>query len=210
MGGIGGLSGFSSTVFPVTGQFGLAMGKATPVEKIANPQQQSANTADPEQPQQQNAKTADPEQPQGTKTTRSQPPQDAKTAALVSQLAQRDQQVRTHEAAHVAAGGMYVRGGARFSYTTGPDGRAYATGGEVSIDRSAVPGNPSATIQKLRQVQQAALAPADPSPQDRSVAAGAAMGMTQAQMELAQRQLSAYRTTASAAAPRSTGFSATA
>lgn len=45
--------------------------------------------------------------------------QDAKTAALLSQLAQRDRQVRTHEAAHIAAGGMYVQGGARFFYTTG-------------------------------------------------------------------------------------------
>ena len=102
---------------------------------------------------------------------------------------------------------MYVRGGARFSYTTGPDGRAYATGGEVSIDRSAVPGDPAATIQKLRQVQRAALAPADPSPQDRSVAAGASMSITQAQMELAQRQLSAYRTTASSSATAKTSSS---
>ena len=138
-------------------------------------------------------------------------PQDAQTAALISQLAQRDRQVRTHEAAHVAVGGVYVRGGARFSYTTGPDGRAYATGGEVSIDRSPAPNDPQATIQKLQQVQRAALAPADPSPQDRAVAAAAAaIGITQAQIELAQRQLSAYRTTANSAITRSPGFSATA
>ena len=138
-------------------------------------------------------------------------PQDAQTAALISQLAQRDRQVRTHEAAHVAAGGMYVRGGARLSYTTGPDGRAYATGGEVSIDRSPVPNDPQATIQKLRQVQRAALAPADPSPQDRAVAAAAAISITQAQIELAQRQLNAYRNTANpATTAHSSGFRATA
>jgi hypothetical protein len=221
MGGIGGVAGAWSTVFPAVDRFALAINKAAPIEKIVNPQQQNANTTAADVPQPKDAKNADSQQQQDTKTADSQQqnvktpdpqPQDAKTAALVNQLAQRDQQVRTHEAAHVAAGGMYVRGGARFSYTTGPDGRAYATGGEVSIDRSAVPGDPAATIQKLRQVQRAALAPADPSPQDRSVAAGAAMSITQAQMELAQRQLSAYRTTASssAAAGASTGFSAVA
>ena len=217
MGGIGGVAGVWSTVFPAADRFALAISRVAPVEKIANPQEQNARTADSQQPQDaakttdsqqpQDAKTADSKQPQGAKTAGSQQPQDARTAAIVSQLAQRDQQVRTHEAAHVAAGGMYVRGGARFSYTTGPDGRAYATGGEVSIDRSAVPGDPAATIQKLRQVQRAALAPADPSPQDRSVAAGASLSITQAKMELAQRQLSAYRTTASSSATAKTSSS---
>ncbi len=207
MGGIGGVAGAWYTVSPAVDRFALPIRKVAPVEKIANPQQQNADTANSQQPQ--DAKTADSQQPQDAKTADSQQPQDAKTAAIVSQLAQRDQQVRTHEAAHVAAGGMYVRGGARLSYTTGPDGRAYATGGEVSIDRSPVPGDPAATIQKLRQVQRAALAPVDPSPQDRSVAAAAAMSITQAQMELAQRQLSAYRTTASATAnTSSSSFSA--
>ncbi len=208
MGGIGGVAGVWSTVFPAADRFGWAVSNVAPVAKAADPQQQNAKTADAQQPQ--DAKTADSQPAQGAKTAGSQQPQDARTAAIISQLAQRDRQVRTHEAAHVAAGGMYVRGGARFSYTTGPDGRSYATGGEVSIDRSAVPGDPAATIQKLRQVQRAALAPADPSPQDRSVAAAAAMSITQAQMELAQRRLSAYRSTDSATATGSTGFSATA
>lgn len=206
MSGIGGVAGVSSTVFPAMNRSALATGKVAPVAKIADPQQQNASTADSQQPQ--DAKTADSQPAQGAKTAGSQQPQDARTAAIISQLAQRDRQVRTHEAAHVAAGGMYVRGGAQLSYTTGPDGRAYATGGEVSIDRSAVPGDPAATIQKLRQVQRAALAPADPSPQDRSVAAAAAMSITQAQMELAQRQLSVYRATANTTATRSASFSA--
>lgn len=149
--------------------------------------------------------------PQPGQSAGSQPPQDAQTAALISQLAQRDRQVRAHEAAHVAAGGQYVRGGAQLSYSTGPDGRAYATGGEVSIDRSPVPNDPQATIRKLQQVQRAALAPVDPSPQDRSVAAAAAMGITQAQIELAQRRLNAYRSTAtSATTMQSSGFRAAA
>lgn len=179
---------------------------------VANNAGAGQNSTDPTQPQ--DAETAAPDagnaaSPLTANTASPLQPQDAQTAALISQLAQRDRQVRTHEAAHVAVGGMYVRGGARFSYTTGPDGRAYATGGEVSIDRSPAPNDPKATIQKLQQVRRAALAPADPSPQDRAVAAAAALGITQAQIDLAQRQLSAYRTTANSAITRSPGFSAT-
>ena len=88
--------------------------------------------------------------------------------AQVQELKKLDQQVRQHEAAHMAAAGGYARGGANYSYTTGPDGRRYATGGEVSIDVSAE-RTPEATIQKMQVVKQAALAPANPSPQGRAV-----------------------------------------
>lgn len=182
------------TLFPTASQPRLAADRADSGQK-------SADSAQP-----QDAKSTAPAQEAGGAVSS----QDAKTAALISQLAQRDRQVRAHEAAHVAVGGMYVRGGARFSYTTGPDGQAYATGGEVSIDRSPVPNDPQATLQKLQQVQRAALAPADPSPQDRSVAAAAAVSMTQARIELAQRQLSAYQATENSATAHSSGFSAAA
>lgn len=87
----------------------------------------------------------------------------------VEDLIKTDRNVRTHESAHEAAGGSLVRGKS-FSYVTGPDGQQYAVGGEVSIDMSTVSNNPSATIQKMQQVRRAALAPSDPSSQDRSVA----------------------------------------
>lgn len=96
-----------------------------------------------------------------------------------------DRQVRAHEAAHQAAGAG-LTGGATFTYRKGPDGQLYAVGGEVSIDTGAVPGNPRATIAKMQQVQAAALAPADPSAQDRAVAAQAAAEAAQAQIELAR------------------------
>ena len=79
--------------------------------------------------------------------------------------------VRAHENAHKTVGGGLVRGGANFTYTAGPDGKVYATGGEVQIDISPIKDDPEATIQKMQQVRAAALAPADPSSQDRSVAA---------------------------------------
>lgn len=96
-----------------------------------------------------------------------------------------DQKVRSHEAAHQAAGAGLVRG-ASFSYRKGPDGQLYAVGGEVILDTGAVPGNPRATLAKMQQVQAAALAPADPSPQDRAVAAQAAATAQQARTELAR------------------------
>jgi len=102
----------------------------------------------------------------------------------LAELKARDQQVRAHEAAHLGAAGGLARGGASFSYQRGPDGRNYAVGGEVTIDTSAVPGNPQATLAKAQQIQAAALAPADPSPQDRSVAAAATAMAAQAQQEL--------------------------
>ena len=102
---------------------------------------------------------------------------------VVEQLKERDQQVRAHEQAHMAAGGQYVRGGASYSYQNGPDGKRYAVGGEVSIDTSPISGNPDATINKMMAVRAAALAPAEPSGQDMSVAAAATQQMANAQTE---------------------------
>lgn len=104
----------------------------------------------------------------------------APEAAEVARLKARDAQVRAHEAAHMAAGGSLVRGGPAYSYQKGPDGRAYAVGGEVSIDTGGVPGDPKASAARARQVAAAAMAPADPSGQDRAVAARAMAAAAQA------------------------------
>jgi len=106
----------------------------------------------------------------------------------IEKLKARDREVRAHEAAHLAAAGGHARSGASFSYQRGPDGVLYAVGGEVSIDTSPVPGDPQATLAKALQVQRAALAPADPSAQDRQVAAQAAAMAIQARRELAAPQ----------------------
>lgn len=112
-----------------------------------------------------------------------------KDQATLASLKARDQAVRAHEGAHLAAAGGLARGGAAYTYERGPDGNTYAVGGEVSIDTSPVSGSPSATLAKARQIQAAALAPADPSAQDRAVAAAAAAMAAAASMEL-QKQLS--------------------
>jgi len=101
-----------------------------------------------------------------------------------AKLRARDKQVRAHEQAHSAAAGGLAKGGASFTYERGPDGRQYAVGGEVHIDTSPVPGNPEATIRKAQQIRSAALAPADPSSQDRAVAASTAALEAQARQEL--------------------------
>lgn len=91
----------------------------------------------------------------------------------VKELSDRDQEVRTHEQAHQSVGGAYA-GAPTYQFSLGPDGKRYATGGEVSIDTGEVAGDPEATIAKMQQVRAAALAPAEPSAQDLSVARSAA------------------------------------
>lgn len=102
-------------------------------------------------------------------------------------LAARDREVRAHEAAHTAAGGGLIKGAASFSYEKGPDGKQYATGGDVSIDISKVPDNPQATLTKANQIRAAALAPATPSGKDRSVAAGASAMANEARVEIREQ-----------------------
>ncbi|WP_414705263.1 putative metalloprotease CJM1_0395 family protein [Pseudomonas sp.] len=107
----------------------------------------------------------------------------------IAELVSRDAEVRTHEQAHAAVGGVYA-GAPTYTFTRGPDGKRYAVGGEVSIDVSAVPNDPEATLRKMEIVLRAALAPAEPSAQDLRVAAQAQAQMTQARVELAEQQRS--------------------
>jgi hypothetical protein len=110
--------------------------------------------------------------------------EDPQVKQVVAKLKQTEEKVKAHEAAHKAVGGN-LASSASYSYTQGPDGRSYITGGEVQIDMS--PGKtPQETISKMQQVIRAALAPADPSGQDRAVAAQAASQMAQAQQQKLQ------------------------
>lgn len=104
----------------------------------------------------------------------------------IQKLKSRDRVVRAHEAAHIAAGAGIVRGGANFSFQRGPDGVQYAVGGEVKIDTSKVSGDPQATLEKAEKVRAAALAPAQPSTQDRNIAAKAAQMSIEARAEISQ------------------------
>lgn len=103
---------------------------------------------------------------------------------LIAELKQRDAAVRAHEQAHMAAGAGVVTSGPSYIFERGPDGILYAVGGEVSIDASKG-RTPAETVRKMDRVITAALAPADPSSQDQSVAAQAAANQAQARIELA-------------------------
>lgn len=107
--------------------------------------------------------------------------------ATIQTLKARDREVKAHEAAHLAAAGNLAIGGANYTYQRGPDGVQYAIGGEVNIDTSAVAGDPEATLAKAERIRAAALAPAQPSAQDRQVAAQAAQLAIQARAEIAQQ-----------------------
>jgi hypothetical protein len=117
---------------------------------------------------------------------------DAEAQAIEQQLnslKRRDQEVKAHEAAHASVGGS-VTGAPSYSYKRGPDGKNYAVDGEVSVDVSPVSGDPQATITKMQKVHSAALAPLNPSAQDKRVAAQAAKNIAEAQTELLNGNLS--------------------
>ncbi len=117
--------------------------------------------------------------------------------AEIQALKQRDRHVRAHEAAHLAAAGSYARSGATYTYQIGPDGRAYAIGGEVTLDTSTVPNDPQATIAKMEVIEEAALAPSDPSAQDRLVASEAMQAIDDAELQLARQSSSGSSTSGS-------------
>jgi hypothetical protein len=116
--------------------------------------------------------------------------------AQVAELQARDGEVRAHEAAHQGAGGG-LAGAASFTFQVGPDGRSYAVGGEVPI-RIQSGRTPEETIRNAQKVRAAALAPAEPSAADLSVAATASELEAAARLELAKKAAETYRATASA------------
>lgn len=107
--------------------------------------------------------------------------------AVVREMKQTDAKVRAHEMAHLAAGGQFATGPS-YEFQKGPDGGLYAVAGEVNIDTSPIPGDPEATIAKANQIRAAALAPGDPSAQDRSVANAAAQMAAKASVEAAKQK----------------------
>jgi len=131
------------------------------------------------------AEPAQAEPKPGEKTTATgQSVEDPAIQAQIAKLKQTEEKVKAHEAAHKAVGGN-LASSASYSYTRGPDGRSYITGGEVQIDMSDG-RTPQETISRMQQVIRAALAPSDPSGQDRAVAAAAASRMAEAQQEKLQ------------------------
>lgn len=105
----------------------------------------------------------------------------------VAELERIDAEVRAHEQAHINAGRGLITSGPNYDYTYGPDGKQYAVAGEVGIDTSAE-REPRANIDKGQRIQDAALAPIDPSPQDYRVAATGKQLEEQGRVDLREEQ----------------------
>lgn len=146
-----------------------------------------AETRTSEAPEAESAKDGTPQEEDAGEATRPRgvdgEPLSDEELHQVEQMAERDREVRAHEQAHKAVGGKYA-GAISYDYERGPDGKTYAVGGEVQIDLSEVDGDPESTIRKMQQVRRAALAPAEPSAQDRRVAAEASQLEAEARTEL--------------------------
>ncbi|MBQ8692272.1 MAG: hypothetical protein IJ520_03915 [Synergistaceae bacterium] len=103
---------------------------------------------------------------------------------VIQELKDAEREVIAHEAAHQAAAGAFG-GGVSYTYTKGPDGKSYITGGEVPI-QMRTGSTPEETLRNMQQVQRAASAPADPSGQDRKVAARAAAMAAEARQQISR------------------------
>lgn len=105
----------------------------------------------------------------------------------VAEMKKTDREVRQHEQAHMSVGADLVTSGPSYEYEKGPDGVRYAVSGEVGIDTSKA-DTPEDTLAKAKHIRQTALAPAEPSDQDRRVAALASQMEMSALQEIARNK----------------------
>jgi hypothetical protein len=106
-----------------------------------------------------------------------------RTEDAVAELKRTEREVIAHETAHKAAAGRFG-GPVVYSYTTGPDGKRYISGGSVQVHTPAT-SDPEEALRNARQVMSAALAPGDPSGPDLAVAANAAAIASSARADIA-------------------------
>ena len=166
---------------------GIAPGKQEGPEEAAEGGAEGTGSVADEQEQEKDTDQAAAPASSSSKGITGEPLNPAEVAQ-VAELKKADTAVRAHEQAHLAAAGGLAKGGASFTYQKGPDGRDYAVGGEVQIDTSKG-ATPEETVGKMMRVRAAALAPANPSPQDRKVAQAASLTMSEARLELNTQSL---------------------
>lgn len=107
--------------------------------------------------------------------------------AEIKALELTEKEVIVHEQAHKAVGGN-VTGPITYTHTEGPDGKRYINGGEVAINVKEG-STPEETLKILEKVKAAALAPAEPSPQDLRVAASATAQIQQTRAEMTKQNV---------------------
>ena len=103
----------------------------------------------------------------------------------VRELKESDTRVRAHEMAHKAAAGSLAAGGPYYDLQRGPDGQNYAVGGEVPI-RLPETNDYKQALKDAQQAERAALAPADPSPDDYAAAAAFRQRAVEARSKLSK------------------------
>lgn len=168
-------------------------------DRVKTPGQQSPQSATYEKPQLQQGSGSgldkdnaeDPSAGKENAESKQQEQQQKAEEQEIADLKARDAEVRRHEQAHAAAGGEHA-GAPKYEYESGPDGRQYAVGGEVSIDISEE-RSPEDTIRKMQQIRNAALAPSEPSAQDLRVASEATQKANEARADLATQQRERFK-----------------
>lgn len=87
----------------------------------------------------------------------------------MAKLKETDAEVKAHEQAHKSATGGLRTSVANYETEKGPDGREYAVAGEVGI--SFTEGTDAKkNLENAQTLKRAALAPSEPSAQDRAIA----------------------------------------
>lgn len=105
----------------------------------------------------------------------------------ISELKAIDSEVKAHEQAHVAASAGLSVSAPSYSYQMGPDGKKYAVGGEVSISFVQT-GDPEKDIAGAEAMKAAALAPVNPSGQDRAVARNADRMIVEMKQQIVEQE----------------------
>ena len=149
-------------------------------DQAAHPGQPHGDVAPVGQPQESNDDPSD----SGSESFNGELSEDEKKD--VQEMKARDMEVRAHEQAHLAAAGSLARGGANIETERGPDGHHYAVAGDVQISFGG--DTPEEKLRQAEQAARAAMAPAEPSSQDRAVASKARSVAAEARRELAQEQ----------------------
>lgn len=81
-----------------------------------------------------------------------------------------DSNIRAHEQTHASLANTTTP--ISYTYQMGPDGKMYATGGNVRLDVS-IPNDPKAAMAKLDKIQKSAVANSDMSGADATISIGA-------------------------------------
>ncbi len=105
----------------------------------------------------------------------------------LTQLKNTDAEVKRHENAHKAMAAGLQTSGPNYEYEIGPDGKKYAVAGDVNISYQKS-SDPEVNLKNAQKLKAAALAPAEPSTQDRSVARKADMEIAKAKQEILEEQ----------------------